>query len=244
MHGLRYSLDLSPVIEGPREGVRDEGAHARGGARGHSTLRNELPIGGKFGRALASGAPEAIEGDEWASESDEGLEGAEGAAAASADWDGAWQPPVDGFGLFDERQDERKETAAPSFSEVSNYIRALCQSARMGAEASVVALAYIERVVSSAAFPLHGGTWRRCCLTAWLLASKMWDDECLENPQYAELFGYEPEAVNALEQAFVEAMDYRLALSPAEYARYYFALRSICQTSTEAFPLRPLDAEL
>ena len=46
------------------------------------------------------------------------------------------------------------------------------------------------------------------------------------------------------QQRFVAALNYRLGVSPAEYARYYFALRSICQVETEAFALRPLDSEL
>ena len=79
---------------------------------------------------------------------------------------------------------------------------------------------------------------------AWLLAAKMWDDECYENPEFASLFGHDVDDLNALEQRFVAALGYRLGVSPAEYARYYFALRSICQEQTEAFPLRPLDAEL
>ena len=132
----------------------------------------------------------------------------------------------------------------PTFSAVSNYIRALCQSARMGAEASVVALAYVERVVSSGALQLDGNTWRRCTLAAWILASKMWDDDTLENRDFAALFGYAAEDINALEGRFVAAIGFRLALSSAEYARYYFALRSICQTSSDSFPLRPLDGEL
>ena len=108
----------------------------------------------------------------------------------------------------------------------------------------MVALAYIERLVSSGGFPLHAATWRRCALAAWLLAAKMWDDECYENPEFASLFGHDVDDLNALEQRFVAALGYRLGVSLAEYARYYFALRSICQEQTEAFPLRPLDAEL
>ena len=108
----------------------------------------------------------------------------------------------------------------------------------------MVALAYIERIVSHAGFPLNGSTWRKCALTAWLLASKMWDDECYENRDFAILFRLDVDDVNALEQRFTKAINFRLALSSAEYARYYFALRSICQSSTEAFALQPLDAEL
>lgn len=127
---------------------------------------------------------------------------------------------------------------------VSNYIRSLTQMAKMGTEASVVALTYIERLISTGGFPLNAATWRRCALTAWLLAAKMWDDECYENPEFASLFNHDIDDLNALEQRFVGAIGYRLSVTPADYARYYFALRSICQTTTADFALRPLDAEL
>ena len=108
----------------------------------------------------------------------------------------------------------------------------------------MVALAYIERLVSVGGFPLGASTWRKCALTALLIAHKVWDDDCLENREFARLFQLDVDGVNALERTFTKAIGYRLGVSPAEYARYYFALRAICQSSTEAFPLRPLDADL
>jgi hypothetical protein len=262
MNGLRYSVELSPVAEGAAEGRRRIRS-ARGPAEAPAS-----PMKGRLAPESAAlyaewadaewAQPDEPEDEQsYASDSEGGGEYDE---PSSGDWDACeWQPSADTFAIFDESRTTIRRTDGtpagpllapetaqrpPCFNEVSNYIRALCQSARMGAEASVVALAYIERLVSSAAFPLHGGTWRRCCLAAWLLASKMWDDECLESPQYAALFGYCADDVNALEQSFVEAINYRLALSSAEYARYYYSLRSICQTTTDDFPLRPLDAEL
>lgn len=50
--------------------------------------------------------------------------------------------------------------------------------------------------------------------------------------------------LNKLEAAFVKAVGYNLALSQAEYARYYFALRSMMQRSKAHFPLRELDEAL
>ena len=114
----------------------------------------------------------------------------------------------------------------------------------MGAEASVVGLAYVERLVSAGGLPLNAKSWRRAVATAWLLAHKMWDDECLENPGFAASFDYSVDDVNALEHAFTTALGYALSLSCSEYAKYYFALRSIVQTNTETFPLRPLDDDL
>lgn len=64
------------------------------------------------------------------------------------------------------------------------------------------------------------------------------------NPEFAALFGHDVADLNALEGKFAAAISFRLAVSPSEYARYYFALREISQSTTDAFVLRPLDAEL
>ncbi|KAL3907016.1 MAG: hypothetical protein SGPRY_010331 [Prymnesium sp.] len=110
--------------------------------------------------------------------------------------------------------------------------------------ASLVALAYIERLVSHGGIPLDPNTWQRITLTSLLLAHKMWDDDCLENTQFAQVCEIDLTDLKRLEQAFVAAVGYNLSLSAAEYARYYFALRSICQMSSERFPLRCLDEEV
>ena len=238
MHGLRYSLELSPVVEVRERASRLAPAPA-GAAKGGSS--HGLPVGGKFGVPL-EGQGEMWEDAEWADEEEEGCD-----LDDTAMWEDGWTPASEDFSIFDELLHPLREGShpePPTFASVSNYIRAIAQSARMGAEASVVALAYIERLISSTSFPLNERTWRKCALTAFLLAHKMWDDECLENPNFAAIFGYDVDDINALEQKFCSALGFRLSLSSAEYARYYFALRSICQASTEAFPLRPLDAEL
>ena len=111
-------------------------------------------------------------------------------------------------------------------------------------QASLVGLAYVERLVSSGGVDLNENTWQRVSLTALLLAHKMWDDDCLENAGFAEACAVDLCDLNKMEQAFVSAIGYNLSLSAAEYARYYFALRSICQMSSEVFPLRYLDDAL
>lgn len=243
MHGLRYSVELSPVIEGHEPAIRSRAAAGKAAAGGAG--RRGLPTGGKFGVPLAGQGEALWEGEDWASEE---MPAEASTLDDSAIWEGGWQAPVEDFSIFDETIHPLRPGDAghesSSLQSVSNFIRALAQTARMGAEASVVALAYIERLISGGGFPLNSRTWKRCALVAWLLASKMWDDECYENPQFAQLFGYDVDDLNALEQRFVSALGFRLGVSSAEYARYYFALRSICQTSTEDFPLRPLDAEL
>jgi len=118
---------------------------------------------------------------------------------------------------------------------------ALLSLAAFWSQASVVGLAYVERFISVAGRPVCARNWRRVVLTAWQLAAKMWDDDCYENPDFATVLGFCVDELNQLEAAYVAALDFQLAISPSEYARYYFALRSITQISSANFPLRPLD---
>merc|ERR1719261_853183 len=112
-------------------------------------------------------------------------------------------------------------------------MRSITATARMGVEVSVVGLAYVERWIALSGATLEPHMWRRLLVVAWMLAAKMWDDECLENDQFAPLFKFNVADINRLEQQFVADLQYNLALSAAEYARYYFALRSICQTESQ-----------
>jgi len=114
----------------------------------------------------------------------------------------------------------------------------------MGPEASLVGLAYVERLLAVGGVALDANSWQRITLTALLLAHKMWDDDCLENIQFAECCAIDLADLNRLEAVFCERIGYNLSLSAAEYARYYFALRSICQMSSAHFPMRCLDEEL
>ena len=174
--------------------------------------------------------------------------------AASALWEGGWAPP-EGVTIFDERlhplggatprpSTPRGTVEPPSLREVSNFVRNLSVSARMGTEASVVGLAYVERLAAARVVSVDAYTWRRVVVVAWLLAHKMFDDDCLENADFCEVFGFELADINALEGHFVAAVGFQLGLNAADYARYYFALRSICQVESDKFPLRPLDDDL
>lgn len=154
LDGLRYSLELSPIVE----------AHRRGGsASPHASLD---------------------------------------AMADTATWAGAWQPPESLRCLFDEALhplpfdkegrglNGRPHPLAwsnPSVAQVSGFLKQIAGRARMGAEASVVGLAYVERFVSVSGRPIDPRSWRRAVLTAWLLAAKMWDDDCYESHDFAQL---------------------------------------------------------
>jgi len=155
LNGLRYSLELSPIIE----------AHKHRG-----------------GRSSVHASIDSIADPEV--------------------WARGWKPPESLRSLFDEalhplpfdiegRQIEVSsgplEWSNPTVGQVSTFLRQIAIRAQMGAEASVVGLAYVERLVSISGRPLDARSWRRAVLAAWLLAAKMWDDDCFESQDFAHV---------------------------------------------------------
>ena len=64
-----------------------------------------------------------------------------------------------------------------------------------------------------------------CCL---VLASKIWDDDSLENIHFPKVMpNVTTKEINLIEQAFIEFLDYKLVIKGSEYAKYYFILRTI-----------------
>jgi hypothetical protein len=154
LDGLRYSLELSPIVEARRRG-------------GHASLHASLEV-----------------------------------MSDAVTWAGAWRPPESLRCLFDEALhplpfdmegralNGRPHPLAwsnPTVAQVSGFLKQIADRARMGAEASVVGLAYVERFVSVSGRPVDPRSWRRAVLAAWLLAAKMWDDDCYESHDFAEV---------------------------------------------------------
>lgn len=104
---------------------------------------------------------------------------------ASALWKGAhaWRAPEGAETIFDEAQHplgagKRTSFGLPTVAEVSTFVRNVCVGTRMGAEANIVGLAYIERLLSTGKVQLGARTWRRVVLAAWLLAGKVRAQRC------------------------------------------------------------------
>jgi hypothetical protein len=73
----------------------------------------------------------------------------------------------------------------------------------------------------------------------------MWDDDSVENGQFASMFLLFERDINEIEAAYLRAIDFDLSVSPSLYARYYFLLRAVCQQDdAREFPLRPLDERI
>jgi len=98
----------------------------------------------------------------------------------------------------------------------------------MEKEIPLMALVYIERFMNNTGMLINHWNWRRVVLTVLIIASKVWDDDSLENIHFPQVMpDVSLKEVNALEKIFLELIDYKLHIRGAEYAKYYFILQTI-----------------
>lgn len=130
----------------------------------------------------------------------------------------------------------------------------------MEKEVVIVALVYIERLITSKNLYINPANWRNTVFTALIIASKViylliclilirllvkiWDDESYENQNFAKAFlQFTIKEINELERVFLEFLEYNIVVGSAEYAKYYFILRTFAEKNKKSFPLRALDVD-
>ena len=116
----------------------------------------------------------------------------------------------------------------PTEKYISDYCKYVTIACKMENEIPIVCLVYLEKLLVCTGILLNKWNWKRIVLVCLCLASKIWDDDSLENVHFpkvmADVTNYE---INKLEQLFLECIDYKLVIRGAEYAKYYFILRTM-----------------
>jgi len=98
----------------------------------------------------------------------------------------------------------------------------------MEAEIPIVALAYLERLLLKSGILLTIDNWKRFTLVTLCLASKVWDDDSLENVHFPKVMpGVSLKMINTMEQVFLNFLDFDLVVKGAEFAKYYFILKTL-----------------
>jgi len=132
---------------------------------------------------------------------------------------------------------------APSLKEVERLLKKIFKNQMLSAECAVMAIAYIEKIRQSKVY-LCSHTWRRVLLGAILLSEKVWEDQTVWNVDYTKSFPeIQVDDLRNLEREFLIKIQFQLTLKPSEYARYYFALSSLRESTEENYPLKPLTKE-
>ena len=116
----------------------------------------------------------------------------------------------------------------PTEEEIYYYCKYVLLSSKMEKEIPLMALVYIERLMTSTGTLLNHWNWKRLIMTVLIIASKVWDDDSLENIHFPQVMpDISLKEVNTWEKIFLELTDYKLHIRGAEYAKYYFILQTI-----------------
>ena len=89
--------------------------------------------------------------------------------------------------------------------------------------------------------PLQPTNWRPLVLCSLLVAQKIWDDNFIQNIDFAFMYPFFlTHQINKLEQKFLELIQYNVNVKSNLYAKYYFELRELFKNCEYEFPLQPL----
>ena len=102
---------------------------------------------------------------------------------------------TDQLAFFDERMhyenagffDENEEIYDPSAEDIAAYSKYVTIASKMENEAPIVALVYIERILKKTGILLNKYNWKRILLVCLCVASKVWDDDSLENVHFPKV---------------------------------------------------------
>ena len=142
---------------------------------------------------------------------------------------------------------EEAEEEEVTVEEILRFIEGIFKRARFSPECNIIALVYINRVISTTSLPLHPRNWKAVVLVALLLAQKVWDDRCVALSSFSQhLPDFPLMRMRLVERKFLELLQYRATVTQALYTRYYFELRALFEKLLEQesvsreFPLKPM----
>ena len=118
----------------------------------------------------------------------------------------------------------------PNLDEIYVFILNLYVKGQLSSECLIVSLIYIERLMETAHVPIVAITWRPIVLAGLLLASKVQQDIPSWNIEFSEICPqYSVSAIKSLESLVCSQLNWNLYIKSSEYAKYYFALRSLSE---------------
>ena len=114
----------------------------------------------------------------------------------------------------------------------------------MEKEIPILCLVYLERFLTKTGVLMNHANWKRLTLISLILASKIWDDDSLENVHFPQVL---PDStlkeISSLEKVFLSLIDFDLMIRGSEYAKYYFVLKTFADSFNSTLPMGPLPVE-
>jgi len=132
----------------------------------------------------------------------------------------------------------------PTLEEIYYYCKYVIISGRMEKEIPILCLNYIERFLTKTGVLMNHSNWKRLTLISLTLASKIWDDDSLENVHFPQVMpDVTLKEIASLEKVFLQLIDFDLIIKGAEYAKYYFILKHFADRFNSTLPMGPLTVE-
>lgn len=129
----------------------------------------------------------------------------------------------------------------PSIEEIYYYCKYVIVSGRMEKEIPILCLIYLERFLIKSGLLMNFSNWKRLTLISLILASKIWDDDSLENVHFPQVMSdITLKEIAGLEKVFLNLIDFDLVIRGTEYAKYYFILKTFANQFNQKIPLEPL----
>jgi hypothetical protein len=141
------------------------------------------------------------------------------------------------------------EDKIPAVDIINNFFSIIFRTAQLESECIIIALIYMERLLKETNdhFVVNHCNWRSVVFICLVVASKVWDDLSMWNSDFGEILpDYNLERLNALELCLLEVLKYNMKVPPAQYAKYYFIIRSLINEmgltrEKDDYSLQPLD---
>jgi hypothetical protein len=131
---------------------------------------------------------------------------------------------------------------SPTLNKIKYFLSLIFNGEKLSAECAVMALAYIDRLLSLTNIHLHASNWRRITLGAIILASKVWEDQAVWNVDFLNVFPFiSVDDLNRIERQYLNAIQYMVTLKSSVYTKYYLDLRSLSEKTN--FPMESLSEE-
>ena len=139
---------------------------------------------------------------------------------------------------------EQQYVEDPTLEELYYYCKYIIIQGRMEKEIPILCLIYIERFLTKSGLLMNYSNWKRLTLISLILASKIWDDDSLENVHFPQVMGdISLKEITSLEKVFLQIIDFDLVIKGSEYAKYYFILKSFAECFNSTLPMGPLTVD-
>ena len=117
----------------------------------------------------------------------------------------------------------------PKFETVFEKIKRWATKAKMESEMPILSLIYVEKLMKKTGILINENNWERLVLITLCIASKIWDDDSLENEHFAKVLDEVTlKDISALETAFLNLIEYEVVVTSKQFAKYSFILNSLC----------------